>query len=203
MFFKIAMCLYYFDVICQIKGSKNNDFLAGPSSSKNTYFRLSVCHTFLTKFLSSYHPKIFRSYYHWQIQCPCKRSKVKVTEVMTPFIRFQAVTPVRIHIWWWNNAQSLMLLRRGTLLLIAARWSNGGVQHSGLGSRLSPGFNTLPVRLLVVPLSKALQVALLLSTQEEMGTCEGRFISRGAKLRVSGCILPRELRWKSRWICGQ
>ena len=46
---------------------------------------LSICHTFFTMFLSSYHPEIFRSYYHWQTRCPCKRSrsKVKVTEVMT------------------------------------------------------------------------------------------------------------------------
>ena len=79
----------------------------------------------------------------------------------------------------------------------AASWSSGRVQDSGLGSRSSSGFNTLPVRLLVVPLSKALRAALLLSIQEEMGICEGRFVSRGAKLRVSGCILPRELRWLS------
>ena len=84
--------------------------------------------------------------------------------------------------------------------IVAASWSSGRVQDSGLGSRSSPGFNTLPVQLLVVPLSKALHAALLLSTQEEMGTCEGRFVSRGAKLRVSGCILPRELRWISRRI---
>ena len=82
----------------------------------------------------------------------------------------------------------------------AASWSSGKVQDSGLGSRSSLGFNNLPVRLLVVPLSEALHAALLLSTQEEMGTCEGRFVSRGAKLRVSGCILPRELRWISRRI---
>ena len=56
------------------------------------------------------------------------------------------------------------------------------------------------MRLLVLPLSKALHAALLLSIQEEMGTCEGRLVSRGAKLRVSGCILPRELRWLSRRI---
>ena len=74
------------------------------------------------------------------------------------------------------------------------------MQDSGLGSRSSPGFNTLPVRLLVVSLSKSLHAALLLSTQEEMGTCEGRFVSRGAKFRVSGCILSRELRWLSRRI---
>ena len=45
-----------------------------------------------------------------------QRSKVKVTEVMTPFSRFRTVTPVWIHIWWWNDAQNLMLLRRGALL---------------------------------------------------------------------------------------
>ena len=33
-----------------------------------------------------------------------QRSKVKVTEVMTPFSRFRTVTPVGIHIWWWNDA---------------------------------------------------------------------------------------------------
>ena len=78
----------------------------------------SVCHSFLTMFLSSYHLEIFRSYYHRQMWCPCKRSrsKVKVTEVMTSFSRFRTVTPVWIHIWWWNAAQSLMLLRRGALL---------------------------------------------------------------------------------------
>ena len=85
---------------------------------------------------------------------------------------------------------------------VAASWSSGRVQDSGLGSRSSSEFNTLPVRLLVVPLSKALHAALLLSTQEQMGTWEGRFVSRGAKLRVSSCILPRELRWISKWIHG-
>ena len=44
-----------------------------------------------------------------------QRSKVKVTEVMTPFSRFRTITLVWIHIWRWNDAQSLMLLRRGAL----------------------------------------------------------------------------------------
>ena len=80
--------------------------------------RPSVCHSFLTMFLSSYHLEIFRSYYHPQTWCPCKRSKskVKVTEVLTSFSRFRTVTPVWIHIWRWNDAQSLMLLRRCALL---------------------------------------------------------------------------------------
>ena len=34
---------------------------------------------------------------------------------------------------------------------VAASWSSGRVQDSGLGSRSSPGFNTPPVRPLVVP----------------------------------------------------
>ena len=67
------------------------------------------------------------------------------------------------------------------------------------GSMSSHGFDTMPARQLV-PLSKALHAALLLSTQKQMGTCEGRFVSHGAKLRVSGCILPRELRWVSSGI---
>ena len=77
--------------------------------------RLSVRHTFLTMFPSSYHHKIF---YQWQKWCPCKRSrsKVKVTEVITQLSRFRTLTPIWIHISWWNDAQSLMLLRRGGLL---------------------------------------------------------------------------------------
>ena len=70
-------------------------------------------------FPSSYHHEIFRSYYHGQKWCPCKRSrsKVKVTEVTTQLNRFRTVTPVWIHIWWWNYTYSLMLLRRGYEML--------------------------------------------------------------------------------------
>ena len=81
-----------------------------------------------------------------------------------------------------------------------ASWSNSRIQDSGLGSRGSPGLNTLLVRLFVVPLSKALHVALILSTRSKW-VHEGRFVSRGAKLHVSGfIILTRELRWISRYI---
>ena len=84
--------------------------------------RLSVCHTFLTMFPSSYHHEIFRSYYQWQKWHPCKRSrsKVKVTEVTTQLNRFRTVTPVWIHIWLWDEAYSLIMLRRGALLFLAA-----------------------------------------------------------------------------------
>ena len=40
--------------------------------------RLSVCHTFLTMFPSSYRHEIFRSYYQWQKWRPCKRSRSEV-----------------------------------------------------------------------------------------------------------------------------
>ena len=40
--------------------------------------RPSVCHTFFTMFPSSYHHEIFRSYYHGQKWCPCKRSRSDV-----------------------------------------------------------------------------------------------------------------------------
>ena len=91
-------------------------FSCDQAALRTLIFRLSVCHTFLTMFRSSHHPEIFMSYYHWRTWCPCKRSKVKVTEVMTPFNHFQTITQVWIHIWRWNDAWSLMLLRRGALL---------------------------------------------------------------------------------------
>ena len=86
------------------------------------------------------------------------------------------------------------------IIIVAVSWSSGRVQDSGLGSRSSPGFNTLPLSQLVVPLSEALHTALFLSTQEQMVTCGRRFVSHGAKLCMSACVLPRELRWISRWI---
>ena len=46
-----------------------------------------------------------------------QRSKVKATEVMTPFSRFRALTPDLIHIWRWNDAQSMMLLIRAALFI--------------------------------------------------------------------------------------
>ena len=82
----------------------------------------SVCHTFLTMFPSSYHHEIFRSNYHSQKWCPCKRSrsKVKVTEVNTQLSRFRTPTPVWIHIGRWNHAHSWKQHRRGALLFLAA-----------------------------------------------------------------------------------
>ena len=64
-------------------------FLAATKQLYKWYFlsvRPSVCLSHLfTMFPSSYHYEIFRSYYHGQKWCPCKRSrsKVKVTEVNT------------------------------------------------------------------------------------------------------------------------
>ena len=88
--------------------------------------RPSVCHTFFTMFPSSYHHEIFRSYYHGQKWCPCKRSrsKVKVTEVNTRLSRFRTLTPVWIHIWQWNYAHSWKQHRRGALLFLQGHPSN-------------------------------------------------------------------------------
>ena len=78
-------------------------------------------------FPSSHHHEIFRSYYQCQKWCPCKRSKVTATDVITQLSRFRTVTPARIYIWWWNDALSLMLLGRGALLFfkvirLISRW---------------------------------------------------------------------------------
>ena len=80
--------------------------------------RMSVRHTFLTMFPSSYHHEIFRSYYHGQKRCPCKRSrsKVEVTEVNTQLSRFRTLTPVWIHIWQWNHVHSWKQHRRGPIV---------------------------------------------------------------------------------------
>ena len=102
-------------------------FLAATKQLYEWYFlsvcpsvRLSVRHTFLTMFPSSYHHEIFRSYYQWQKWRPCKRSRSEVKgqghRGHDPNFRFRTVTPVWIHIWWWNDTYSLMLLRRGALL---------------------------------------------------------------------------------------
>ena len=60
-------------------------FLAATKQLYKWYFpsvRLSVClsvrHTFLTMFPSSYHHEIFWSYYQWQKWRPCKSSRSEV-----------------------------------------------------------------------------------------------------------------------------
>ena len=73
------------------------------SNSPKTSICLSVFDTFFTMFLSSYHHEISevitidKSDVHAKGQG--QRSKVKLTEVMTPLSRFWTVTPVWIHIW--------------------------------------------------------------------------------------------------------
>ena len=60
----------------------SSNYQLRPSSSTNgsvrPSVRLSVRHTFLTMFPSSYHHQIFRSYYQWQKWCPYKRSRSEV-----------------------------------------------------------------------------------------------------------------------------
>ena len=76
-----------------------------------------------------------------------------------------------------------------TLDMLYALWRRVGsaVECGILDLDLGP---ILPVRRLGEPLGKALHVALLLSTQNEISNHEGRFMNHGAKLRVSDCILP-------------
>ena len=75
------------------------------SSSVRPSIYLTVRHTFITMFASSYHHEIVRKDYNWQMWCPCKAQ----------LSRFRTVTQVWIHIWQWNDAQSLKLHGRGTL----------------------------------------------------------------------------------------
>ena len=65
-----------------------------------TPFWQCFCHRIIMKFSGVITND--RSDVHAKDQC--QRSKVKVTEVMTPFSRVWTVTPVWIHIWWWNDA---------------------------------------------------------------------------------------------------
>ena len=105
-------------------------FLAATKQLNEWYFPsvclsvcLSVCPSVTPFWLCSHHQIIMKfpgvitndkSDVHAKGQG--QRSKVKVTEVMTPFSRFRTVTPVWIHILLWNYAYSLMLLRTGALL---------------------------------------------------------------------------------------
>ena len=108
-------------------------------------------------FPSWYHHETFRSYYHGQKWCPCKRSrsKVKVTEFNTQLSHFQTLTPVSIHIWQWNQAHSWKQHRRGALLFLAAtkqlyKWYFPSVRLSvcpsvGLSVCLSHLFDYVPI----------------------------------------------------------
>ena len=96
-----------------IYGSKVAD---GLSAFQRQSWSPCSCHRIITKFSEVI--TIDKSDVHAKGQG--QRSKVKVTEVMTPLSRFWTITPVWIHIWHWNDAQSLMLLRRGALLFLAA-----------------------------------------------------------------------------------
>ena len=77
--------------------------------------RLSVCpsvrHTFLTMFPSSYNHEIFRSYYHGQKWCPCKRSRSKRSkQILTQIERFRTLN---------SSLNSLMAMKWCTKLDVA------------------------------------------------------------------------------------
>ena len=75
MLFKIFRSFYFYIFSCD-QAALRTDI------SVCLCFRLSVCpsvcDTFFTMFLSSYHHEIFRSDYQWQKWCLCKRSRSEV-----------------------------------------------------------------------------------------------------------------------------
>ena len=79
------------------------------------------------------------------------------------------LTDMMLEVYCKNGEEKCLRVHHLQSSLVAS-WSSGRVQDSGLGSRSSPEFNTL----LVVPLSKALHTALLLSTQEQSGYLWGQ-----------------------------
>ena len=81
--------------------------------------RPSVQHTFFTMFPSSYHHEIFKSYYHWQKWCPCKKSRSQSSKQILPYFGcFWTITQVLIYRWLRNDALSLKWCRRGALLFL-------------------------------------------------------------------------------------
>ena len=101
-------------------------------------FHCDQNHTFFTMFPSSYHHEMFRSYYHGQKWCPCKRSrsKAKVTEVNTPHSHFWTVTPVWIRILQWNHAHSLNQHRRGVFQGHLSNFKVTGGKKSPISTRI-------------------------------------------------------------------
>ena len=77
-------CIHLFLPKCTLTyggGGRATTFLAATKQLYEWFspsVRLSVRHTFLTMFPSSYHHEIFRSYYQWQKWRPCKRSRSEV-----------------------------------------------------------------------------------------------------------------------------
>ena len=133
-------------------------------------------------FPSWYHHETFRSYYHGQKWCPCKRSrsKVKVTEFNTQLSHFQTLTPVSIHIWQWNQAHSWKQHRRGALLFLAAtkqlyKWYFPSVRPSvrlsvcpsvGLSVCLSHLFDYVPIIVSSLNFQKLLPMTKVRSMQK-------------------------------------
>ena len=67
-------------IISSLVSPPNTNTVRFLAATKQLYewFSLSVhlsCHTVFTVFPSWYRHEIFRSYYHWQKWCPCKRSR--------------------------------------------------------------------------------------------------------------------------------
>ena len=91
-----------------------------------------ICHTFFTMFPSLYHHDIFRTYCHWQKQCPCKglRSEVKGQghRGQKPTWQFPDCNSVWICRWLRNDAQLKVAKGRCPIVFKVIRqisWSHG------------------------------------------------------------------------------
>ena len=99
-------------------------FKLWPSSSMNGSVHPSV--TTFSLFVSSYHHEIFRSNYHWQKWCPCKKSSSEVKrqgqrakKKFYPNLGFSGPKlQFWLHRWLWNYAQSLKCHRRRALFKV-------------------------------------------------------------------------------------
>ena len=88
-------------------------------------------------FLSSYHHEFFRSYYHWQKWCPCKRSRseVKVTEVKThpsPFPDCNSSLNSHMMMKWCKKLD--VAYERCPIVFMPPPLGAGGIMFSGCPS---------------------------------------------------------------------
>ena len=116
------------------------------------YVCLSV--TTLSLFLSSFHHEIFRSNYHWQKWCPCKKSRSEVKrqgqraqKKFYPNLGFSGPKlQFWIHRWLRNCAQSLKLHRRRALfkVILEISWSHR-TKTSSIFTRIERFWTVTPV----------------------------------------------------------
>ena len=116
-------------IIAQVTYIEVNDsgviFYLRPSSPKNIEVHPSVCLSVcssVTSIWQSYYHVIFR-YCHWQMWCPCKRSRsevklIEVKKLLPQFGNFRTITPVLHHRGLRNDAQNSRWHKRSSLMFL-------------------------------------------------------------------------------------